>query len=378
MRTITRSERGYSLIEMLISTAIMVTVTGAIFAIVNPSQGTARVQPEFSDMQQRGRVGADVLNRDLLMAGAGPYLGPNTGSLMNYFPPVMPYRSGRLYNGTAGTYTTDAISIVYVPGTASQTTLSSSMPNESAELKVNAQNNCPPGDQLCGFEEGESLLIFDPVSGAWDSFEVTQVQDDAAHLQHRGQIFNQQYDACPPTCPPPVVVEVANHTYYWDQPNLRLMHYDGIATEVPVLDNVVGVTFTYYGDPNPPTSPKPPIGQSNCLFNADGTSKLATLPSPSGALVELTEAVLTDGPLCGAGSSAFDPDLYRVRKIRVQLRVQAADPGLRPTAAALASSPNLRRLFAQPGTARLGQGATFVPDYQIQFDVTPRNLNLAR
>ena len=40
-RTI-RSESGYSLVELLISTAIMLVVTGAIFGLVNPSQGTGK------------------------------------------------------------------------------------------------------------------------------------------------------------------------------------------------------------------------------------------------------------------------------------------------------------------------------------------------
>ena len=72
MKTRWRPEAGYSLIEMLVSTAIMLVVTGAVFSLVNPAQGTSRVQPEFADMQQRARVAADTLFRDLVMAGAGP------------------------------------------------------------------------------------------------------------------------------------------------------------------------------------------------------------------------------------------------------------------------------------------------------------------
>ena len=51
-------ERGFTLVEMLVSTAIMVGITGAIFALVDPARGTFRQQPEVSDMQQRLRVGA--------------------------------------------------------------------------------------------------------------------------------------------------------------------------------------------------------------------------------------------------------------------------------------------------------------------------------
>lgn len=367
------SERGFSLVEMLISMAIMMTVVGAIFTIVNPSQGTARVQPELSDMQQRARVGTDILMRDLLMAGAGPYQGTTTGSLLAFFAPVLPYRSGRTNPDPPGTFKDDTITITYVPQTSSQTTITTPMPNESAEIKVQQQNNCPNNDPLCGFEEGMSVLIFDPTDGAWESFEITNVQDQALHLQHRGQQFQKAYDSGS------VIVQMEHNTYYWDRPTNRLMHYDGLVTETPVLDNVVGVTFAYFGDPNPPLSPRPTIGQTNCLYDAAGNTRLPVLPANTGSLVELDPAILRDGlpAWCGAGSNQFDPDLFRIRKIQLRLRVQASDPSMRPTASVLASDSRLRTLFAEPGSGGAGVGG-YVPDYEVRLEITPRNLNLAR
>jgi len=92
-----RDERGFTLLEMLVAVIIMLVVTGAIFALVDPSRGTFRAQPEVSDMQQRMRVGVDMLSKDLVMAGAGVYMGPGGGSLLNYFAPVLPFRMGELY-----------------------------------------------------------------------------------------------------------------------------------------------------------------------------------------------------------------------------------------------------------------------------------------
>jgi hypothetical protein len=356
-------QAGYSLVELMVSTGIMMVVTGAIFALVNPAQGTSRVQPEFADVQQRMRVGVDTLAKDLLMAGAGPYQGATTGSLTQFFAPVVPRRLGRTNPDPPTMYRSDSVSLVYVPNTASQTTIRDPMPNESAELKVNAQPNCPQGDPLCGFKEGMSLMIFDP-SGNWDSFVVTNVQESALHIQHRGQKFQTTYQ------PGAVVVEANWRNYYWDSTQLQLRYYDGIVTDVPVLDNVVGLRFAYFGDPNPPTSPKPPIGTENCLFDASGNPKLAVLPRTSGSLVELDPAILVDGlpQWCGAGTNQFDPDLYRIRKVRVRLRTQAGDPSLRGADT---------RFFARPGVGR-GSVGGFVPDYELQFEVTPRNLNLVR
>jgi len=355
-------ERGYSLVEMLVATAVTLVITGAIFGLVNPSQGISRAQPEASDVQQRMRVAVETLYKDLVMAGAGPYQGATSGSLTNFFAPVLPYRVGRVNSDPANNvfYRPDAITLVYVPNTSSQTTIRDPMPNESAEIKVNAQPNCPVGDELCGFREGMSVLIFDQ-TGAWESFEITNVQTSALHLQHRGQKFQKSYDAGS------YIVEAQYHTYYLDAATDRLMHYDGLTTDLPVVDNVVGLQFRYFGDPNPPVAPKPPIGTANCLFDASGNPLLPALGPPNGGLVELTEPMLTDGPWCGAAPSQFDADLFRVRKIRVALRVQASSPEFRGASPAF---------FRRPGLATAG--SRLIPDYSTEFEVSPRNLNLTR
>jgi hypothetical protein len=357
------SDAGYSLVELLVSAAIMLVVTGSIFQLVNPSQGISQTQPEVADMQQRMRVSTDTIYKDLVMTGAGPYQGATTGSLLNFFAPILPYRAGQVNNDALSGvyYRPDAITLVYVPNTSAQTTIRDPMPNVSAEIKVNPQNNCPIGDDLCGFREEMSVLIFD-VTGAWESFEITQVQTSALHMQHRGQQFQKAYDAGS------VIVEAQFHTYWLDSVNDRLMHYDGITTDLPVADNVVGLNFEYFGDPNPPLAPKPVIGVANCLFDAAGNSLMPTLPLTSGSLVELTGAMLSDGPWCGVGgSSQFDADLFRVRKVRVAIRTQASSGTLRGSNTSL---------FVRPGTAQGGE--RFIPDYATEFEVAPRNMNLSR
>jgi hypothetical protein len=314
-------------------------------------------------MQQRMRVATDMIYKDLVMTGAGPYQGATTGSLLNFFSPVLPYRAGQVNNDPLSGvfYRPDAITLVYVPNTSAQTTIRDPMPNVSAEIKVNPQPGCPAGDELCGFQQGMSVLIFDD-TGAWESFEITQVQTAALHMQHRGQRFQKAYAAGSN------IVEAQFHTYWLDTVNDRLMHYDGITADLPVADNVVGLNFEYFGDPNPPQAPKPVIGVANCLFDAAGDPILPTLPMTSGSLVELTGAMLSDGPWCGVGgSSQFDADMYRVRKVRVSIRTQAGLAELRGSNTTL---------FARPGTAQ--GGARFIPDYATSFEVAPRNLNLSR
>ena len=73
-------ETGFTLIEMLVSMGIMLAVLGGVFSAFNPAQGSFQTQPEFSDMQQRLRVGNDRLYNGLIVAGAGSYSGSASGA----------------------------------------------------------------------------------------------------------------------------------------------------------------------------------------------------------------------------------------------------------------------------------------------------------
>lgn len=363
MRPARRSaEAGYTLIELLVSTAIMITVTGAIFSLMNPAQGNAQTQPEVADMQQRMRIGNETIFKELVMSGAGTFQGPVTGSLVNFFAPILPRRIGFQNPDPATVFKSNTITLSYIPNSYSQTTISASMPQPSAELKVSPQPNCPAdAGNLCGFTDGMDVIIFDQ-TGAFDIFTITHVQDSAAHLQHRGQDLSKAYDIGAS------VTQIVSNTYYLNTQTNQLMRYDGYTGETPIVDNVVDLKFDYFGDPNPPVLPKPPAGEANCLYDAAGNYvNLPTLAADEGSLAPLPGSMLKDGPMCGGGTNQFDADLLRVRKVRVTMRVQAANPTLRGSSTTL---------FKHPGTSRGGE--KFVPDYTVSFEVSPRNLNLTR
>ena len=363
-RRVLRSEAGYSLIELLVSSAIMLAVTGAIFGLLNPAQGTSQAQPEQADLQQRMRIGSDTLFKELLMSGAGPYFGARTGSLVNYFAPIVPRRMGMNSPDARDVVRDDTITLSYIPNSYSQTTIENAMPPNSAEIKVTYPPNCPTAKTLCGFEEGMTVIIFDQ-SGHFDTFTITQVQDSAGHLQHRGQQLNHTYEAGS------TITQVVSNTYYRDAATNQLMRYNGGLEELPIVDNVVDLDFEYFGDINPPTLPKPAIGSgvANCLYDALGNyiAAMPVLPANEGSLARITPAMMKDGPWCGSGDTEFDADLLRVRKVRVVLRMQVASPTLRGSDTTL---------FANPGKSQGGNRV--VPDYFVRFDVTPRNLNLTR
>src|SRR4026209_2493991 len=116
-RTMWRQEGGFTLVELLVSTAIMMTATAGVFTVMNPSGAIFQTQPEMADVQQRLRVGVDTLKHDLVMAGAGPYTGSLAGSLNGFFASVQPSRIGFMaeYDDPPETFRSDTITLFYVP-----------------------------------------------------------------------------------------------------------------------------------------------------------------------------------------------------------------------------------------------------------------------
>jgi prepilin-type N-terminal cleavage/methylation domain-containing protein len=396
-----RKDAGFTLVEMLIAMAVMLLILGGVFQAFNPATGSFRTQPEVADLQQRLRVGNERLYSGLVVAGAGIYSGQALGTLGQFFAPVLPYLVGALHNDpAAGVYfRTDAITIFHVPTTASQCTIRDRMPQPSSEVKVNAEPGCPANDPLCGFDVGMRVIIFD--GSSFDFFTITEVQSDALHLQHRPPInpadFSKAYDVGA------VISQVNTDAYYWRQDpatnTFQLMHYDLFQNDVPLIDDVVNLRFEYMGDAAPPVlrapvtdpigpwttyGPKPPAlgvdvasdnwpAGENCTFTVDPASglhvsRLASLGAP-GTLTALDATQLSDGPWCPDEDSInrYDADLHRVRQIRVTFRVQTGVANLRGPAGVL---------FNRAGTGRLSD--RLVPDQAVQFDVTPRNLNLGR
>jgi type II secretory pathway pseudopilin PulG len=392
-------EGGFTITEMLVAVTIMLAITGTVFQLLNPAQGMFQAQPEVTDMQQRMRLAVDNLAKDLVMAGAGSYMGQQSGTLTNYFAPMLPYK----YADDAPTgdyFDPTAITILYVPPTPAQTNVVQALGNNSQELDVEAQSNCGGSkkDQLCGFEEGMRVLIFD-IDGSWDTMTITNVQDEALHLQHSGKLSGK-YDSGSAT-----LTQVATHTYYLKKDlnakTFELRHFDGYQTDLPVVDNVVDLEFEYFGEGQPPRrllnrpltdptgpwttyGPKPlnlgvthpsnvyPAGETCAWTVVDGQhvarAPLNSVLGSGGSQVKLEEAALTDGPWCPHANAdvRFDADLLRVRRVRVKMRVQVAQEHLR----------GVGPLFRNPGTSTSAERR--VPDQQITFDITPRNMNLGR
>lgn len=65
------SERGFTLIEVLVSILITLIVMASVFALLTRGQRSFQREPEIADLQQSARTVLDMVSRDILQAGAG-------------------------------------------------------------------------------------------------------------------------------------------------------------------------------------------------------------------------------------------------------------------------------------------------------------------
>jgi hypothetical protein len=364
-------ERGISLLELTIAMGLVLALTASLFSIMHPAGGLWAAAPEAADVQQRIRVAVDAVSKDLMRAGSGAFIGERAGPLLQYFAPLRPLRVGT---------PNDSLTIMYVPGSAVQTTSSAAFTPYSQRLEVAAGAGCPMGQPLCGIRTGMTLLIYNE-AGTSDVLAVVAVTALYAEVRNALRAAGSPRPDYPAGSK---VVEAVVHTLWRKTvsapPSDQLMR-----DAAPLVDHVVGLTFDYYADPEPPLltaqgptygpAPPPmsvqttgyPAGE-NCTFQVDAAAQtqVPRLPALSGtpALVQLTAAQLSDGPWCpdDMDTLRWDADLLRVRRIGVELRVEAALPSLRGPAG---------RLFANGGTSRNGR---WVRDQEIEWDVSPRNL----
>jgi type II secretory pathway pseudopilin PulG len=280
------SAAGFTLVEMIMAAALMCAITAVLLQLALMAQQAVIRQDGVADLQQRMRVASSALQRDLLLAGAGPSQGPARGGLANHFPPILPARSGLRDADPELSYASDRISVLYVPDSRSQTSLVAAIAGPSAPLLIDAgRPGCPPDDS-CGFSPGDRALVFDSSgSGAYDIFTVGSA--GAGQIAGvAGSTWSHLYPVGSP------VAAVIQRVYYLDRTTRRLMLYDGDQSDGPLVDGVSELRFSYYE------------AESGAMF---------------------TQSELVDGPVHGAAPNRFDADLLRVRRVRVTLTLDALE-----------------------------------------------------
>jgi len=358
---------GFTVTELLVAMLIALLVCGSLAVVAGDARAFFRVQPEAADLLQRARVGHEVFVDELSVAGAGLQFGGDPKTLVQWIPPVLPYAratSGLAGSDQEGQAFRDRITLLSVPDQAAQAAVAGAMSTPADAIALAAGPGCGSADPACGFSADQRVLLFD-ASPAFDIATVRAVAPSSVQLQMTPTPTSAPVSKPYRAADDARLAVVNVITFSFDAAHRQLRRSTGDGVDMPVLDDVVELSFRYFGDPFPPEGPRPPPGEANCLFDAAGVTRLPVLAADDGSLVELPIASFMDGPFCGASPYRFDADLYRIRRVRVRLRLQAAAASLR------GSDPLLFRMPGSASSARLQ-----VPDMVLDFDVAPRNLQL--
>lgn len=218
---------GFTLVELLIAMAVMVTFSSAVLSLILAGQAIARMQPEAADVQQRARVALQTLGVELALAGAGLDRGPLAGPLAEYFPPVVPSPDG-------------GVTIWYVSGRAAQTTLAAPLPQGATDAAIAPADGCPALDPGCAFSPASTAVVFDG-HGCHDLLRVDDVTPTS--LQVRAGTRACEYPQGAP------IAQAEVRTYRVDSGTRQLVRRDeATGASVPLVDNITAMTVEYLDD----------------------------------------------------------------------------------------------------------------------------------
>lgn len=303
-------ERGFSVVELLIASAILFTVCGAVLGLLHDGIAATPVLEETTDLHQRARVAIDAIAGDLKLAAAGT----PAGSLSRFFTAV----EARGLSDPPGSAIATAITLRYVPSRGAHARLSQPLAPGAAVAILDAAG-CPLNTVACGFVAGVGAVVFDR-TGSASFVQVDAIGPGVLTISDAWGARTASYAAGEE------IAESVQVAYFHEATTRQLRRVEGGGSFV-VADNVTGLSFEYYADD----------------------------------LMPMSLASFSDGPFVGSGATAFDADLLRVRAVRATLRIETGVDSMRGADATL---------FARPGTAI---GIRTVPDLIAQVDVTLRN-----
>lgn len=346
-------DEGFTLVEVLVSAALSIVLFGLVLGLLSGQVSMARVQPDVVDLQQRSRVTADVLSADLASAGAWGDHGGGSRGLACCVPVLQPRRIGTRLADPVGVAKEDVLTIVRVAPGARVGRLRDPLPGA---LAVQNAEGCTASHPVCALQKDDHVLVFEE-SGNHDFFVLGPPVADAAPLTLRQAALASAFQ------PGAIAVGVETRTFYFDRASRQLRLYDGHLSDMPIVDDVAGVRFEYWGAPGVPARTRAESGTATCWFDQAGQPQFGrAVAAPGAPNVRLPVAEFRDGPWCGAGDNRFDADLLRVRHVRATVRLSATAEMAR----------GIGTDFLVPG--RAVSPLRLVPDMEVIVDVAPRNL----
>jgi hypothetical protein len=368
------SARGFTLVELLISTVVTLLVTGAALTMASSARASFDAGPGALDTTRRLREAVEFGAATLYAAGGD--LGSAT--LAASVPLVRPLTD--LDGSTDGQQFQALWILRAIDHVAAR--LAVAQPGPADSLTLDSAPPCPVTPGICGLDVDDVAVVFDS-RGRFDIFEVGAVVPGLMRVTPATPL-SRVYAAGAS-----VLKVRADRLGLVRQPDGSnvLSRVTWAGAREPIVDGVVDLELRVWGEgapavlrdgedgsglasfglpPPSPAEPDPdefwPPGE-HCMSRRDEglpVSRLAQL-GETGALVELLPAHLDDGPWCerDGSATAFDADLFRVRRVDLRIRVEASSAMLRGPAG---------RLFSRAG-ASATTPLRWVPDREIALSV---------
>ena len=216
MNHLLKSDRGMTLIEVLIALLMTGILTAAMFKVYVNQHHAWLIQDRVIEMQQNARAAADELSRQLRMAGY---------ELPNNLPPIVAYNTNP-----------DTI-VIHYQSAGCNAPIDKAMPQPSAELDCTA-----PGADVSCFYVGQEAYIFDPNVEKGEFFDISHVQITPGKIQH---------NTCPLSkCYPKgsVILALDRIKYYINRSDTlhpKLMVQLGSFPPQVYAEDIVDLQFTY-------------------------------------------------------------------------------------------------------------------------------------
>lgn len=152
------NHRGFTLVELMVATAMLLTIVGAIVSLASPMRHAFERSVAAGDLAIRGRTGVEALVESLRQSGAGARIGPRTLSLPTVAAVVILHRS--LDEGAAAP-PYGAVTVVRVPDGAAQAVLQGPADAGTWSIRFDPSGPCPRQTGACGFVAGVAAIVYD-------------------------------------------------------------------------------------------------------------------------------------------------------------------------------------------------------------------------
>jgi hypothetical protein len=270
----------------------MLTATAAVFTLLQDAVVRSPQWNDAADLHQRARVSADALRRVVGGAGASvPHLAGRAA-----FPALEPRRRSSFL------VTASAIAVRSVPDGAAWAPISAPLAPGAATASVDWHPGCASGT-VCGFTSESDAVVLDG-AGGWHLLSIESLAPATLGIVDRVPGRTATFEAGA------TIAEAEEVSLYFDTGSGALRQEGPGEGDFPVVDGLSALRFEYFTE----------------------------------GLAPLSLSSLSDGPLCGSGSLAYDCDVLRIRAVRARFTVASPRAGVAPLSLVVDVTPrNLQR-----------------------------------